>query len=103
MMIQTNRVNILNHNILVYTLNLIECFSIECSKTKTKWITTASEYNEKYRLKRGKTRVIKSWLMLVLHLDGWGRGASLDQSQSKVKQNQCNPGFLSTLGWKFQI
>ena len=55
-MIQTNRVNILNHNILVDTLYLIECFSIECSKTKTKWITTASEYNEKYRLKRGKTR-----------------------------------------------
>ena len=107
-MIQTNGVSILNHYILVYKLNLIEHFSIECGKTKTKLTTTANEQKEKYRLKRGKAResagkrgkarVTKSWLMLVLHLIGWGSGASFeDQSQSKVKQNQCNPGLLLTL------
>ena len=107
-MIQTNGVSILNHYILVYKLNLIERFSIECGKTKTKLTTTANEQKEKYRLKRGKAResagkrgkarVTKSWLMLVLHLIGWGSGASFeDQSQSKVKQNQCNPGLLLTL------
>ena len=97
-MIQTNGVSISNHYILVYKLNLIERFSIECGKTKTKLTTTANEQKEKYRLKRGKARVTKSWLMLVLHLIGWGSGASFeDQSQSKVKQNQCNPGLLLTL------
>ena len=53
-MIQTNGVSILNHYILVYKLNLIERFSIECGKTKTKLTTTANEQKEKYRLKRGK-------------------------------------------------
>ena len=47
----------------------------------------------------------KSWLVLVLHLIGREReierGVSfLDQSQSKIKQNQCNPGLLSALNWK---
>ena len=55
-MIQTNRVSILNHYILVYKLNLTERFSIECGKTKTKLTTTAHEQKEKYRLKRGKAR-----------------------------------------------
>ena len=55
-MIQTNGVSILNHYILVYKLNLIERFSIECGKTKTKLTTTANEQKEKYRLKRGKAR-----------------------------------------------
>ena len=97
-MIQTNGVSILNHYILVYKLNLIERFSIECGKTKTKLTTTANEQKEKYRLKRRETWVTKSWLMLVLHLSGWGSGASfVDQSQKKVKQNQCNPGLLLTL------
>ena len=46
------------------------------------------------RLKRGKTQVIKSRLVLGLHLIGREGGARfLDQSQSEVKQNQCNPGF----------
>ena len=36
-----------------------------------------------------------------LHLIGLESGASfLDQSQSKVKQNQSNPGVLSTFNWK---
>ena len=55
-MIQTNGVSILNHYILVYKLNLMERFSIECGKTKTKLTTTANEQKEKYRLKRGKAR-----------------------------------------------
>ena len=95
-MIQTNGYVKSLH--IVYTLNLIERFSIECGETKTKVITTANEQKEKYRLKRRETRVTKSWLMLVLHLIGWGSGASfVDQSQNKVKQNQCNPGLLLTL------
>ena len=57
--------------------------------------------NENSNLTRGKTRVTKSWLVLVLHLIGWERGASfLDQSQSKVTQNRCNPRLLSKLNWK---
>ena len=36
-----------------------------------------------------------------LHLIGLESGVSfLDQSQSKVKQNQSNPGVLSTFNWK---
>ena len=36
-----------------------------------------------------------------LHLIGWEGGASfLDQSNSTVKQNQFNPGLLSTPNWK---
>ena len=57
--------------------------------------------NENSNLTRGKTRVTKSWLVLVLHLIGWERGASfLDQSKSNVTQNQCNPRLLSKLNWK---
>ena len=95
-MIQTNGYVKSLH--IVYTLNLIERFSIECGETKTKEISTANEQKEKYHLKHRETRVTKSWLMLVLHLIGWGSGASfVDQSQNKVKQNQCNPGLLLTL------
>ena len=37
-------------------------------------------------LKRGKTRVTESWLVLVLHLIGWvGSARFLDQSQSEVE------------------
>ena len=54
-------------------------------------------------LKRGKTQVTESWLVLVLHLIGWVGGASfLDQSQSEVEQNQWNLGLLSTLNWKLR-
>ena len=36
-----------------------------------------------------------------LHLIGWEGGSNfLDQSNSTVKQNQFNPGLLSTLNWK---
>lgn len=45
----------------------------------------------------------KSLLVLVLHLSVWVievSGASfLDQSRGEVKQNQSNPGLLSTLNW----
>ena len=55
---------------------------------------TQSLYTQRARLKRGKTRVTKSRLVLVLNLIG---GTSfLDQSQGVVKQNQCNPGLLSS-------
>ena len=60
----------------------LEQFSIECRKTKTKVITTANQNEDKYHkepmrtqskytgLKRGKTRVTKSRLVLVLRLIG---------------------------------
>ena len=53
-------------------------------------------------LKREKTRVTKSWLVLVLHLISWESDSSfLDQWQSKKKrQKQRNPALLSTLNWK---
>ena len=39
-------------------------------------------------------------LLLVLNLIGWEDRASLqDQSQSEIKQNQCNPALLSKLDW----
>ena len=88
---------------------VLERFSIECHKNKTKVITTPIRWKEdtfkgqwklKNRpniLKRGKTRASKSCLVLVLHLICWESGVSfLDQSQSEVKQNQCNPGKLLT-------
>ena len=51
-------------------------------------------------LKTGK-RENAGCLVLVIHLIGWESGASfLDQLQREVKQNQCNPGLLSTLFWK---
>ena len=41
------------------------------------------------------TRVTKSWLVLALHLIGWESGSSfLDESQSKVEQNQSNPDYF---------
>ena len=89
----------------------LEHFSIECRKTKTKVITTANQNKDKYHkepmrtqskyMKSGKTRVTKSRLVLVLLLIGWEGGVKFtDQSESVVKQNQCNPGILSTLSWK---
>ena len=43
-----------------------------------------SKVNQANCLKRGKTQVTKSRLVLVLHLIGWESGASfLDQSQAK--------------------
>ena len=53
------------------------------------------QHNEPMRTrskaKRGKTRVTKSRLFLVLQLIGWVGGASfLNQSESVVKQNQRN-------------
>ena len=54
-------------------------------------------------LKREKTRVTKSWLVLVLHLISWESDSSFrDQWQSKKKkrQKQTNPALLSTLNWK---
>ena len=88
--------------------NLLQCFSIEGLKTKTKLSQRPIRWKEnnfksQWELKldtiklpkarenagkRGKTRVTKSWLVLLLHLIGWKSGASfLGKSQSKVKQN----------------
>ena len=51
--------------------------------------------------KRGKTWETKLWLVLVLRLPVWeSRASFLAQSQSQLKQNQCNTGLLSTLYWK---
>ena len=51
--------------------------------------------------KCGKTRVTKSWLVVVvLHLIGWEGGASfLSQSQSIVKQNQSNSAIENRSNW----
>ena len=47
--------------------------------------------------KRGKTRVSKARLVLVLKLIGWERGASFsfDQLENEVKQNLSSPGLFS--------
>ena len=70
---------------------LIERFSIEWRKTKTKVITNANKNNGKYHkdsmrtqskymqttsTERGKTQVTKSRLVLVLLLIGWEGSAS---------------------------
>ena len=55
-------------------------------------------------LKRGKTRAPKSCLFSVLHLIGWKCGTSfLNQSHSKVKQNESSPGLLLALNWKLPL
>ena len=86
--------------------NIIERFTIECRKTKTKAITMANhnkrkQHNELMRTRSKYTRnrcqarenacVTKSWLVFVLHPIGWEDCARfLNQSQSIVKQNQSN-------------
>lgn len=57
-----------------------------------------SKWNQADFLKRGKTRVTKSWIALILHLIGGERGASfLDQSQSNVKQTHAIPVTFDTV------
>ena len=59
-------------------------------------------------LKRGKMQApSRDWFQFCIWLverereRERERGVSfLDQSQSKIKQNQCNPGVLSALNWK---
>ena len=49
-------------------------------------------------------RVTNSRLVLVKHLIGWEGGTSfLDQSESEVKQNHCNPRLLWTFETTVQI
>ena len=105
-----------------YTEGLItvERFSIECHKTKTKVITLTNHNTRKQRkhnepiwtqkqihvasAKRGKTRATKSRLVLILHLiEEYWDGASFFKravTDRGIKQNQSNPGILSTLNWK---
>ena len=53
----------------------------------------------KKRKKRGRTS--RDWLHVVVYLIGRESDVSfLDQSQSKVKQNQSSTGLLSTLNWQ---
>ena len=60
--------------------------------------TTSPSKKEPNILKRGKTRVTKSWLVLVLNLIGWKSGASfLNQSQSEVKHKQNDNGYFRHL------
>ena len=87
---------------------------IECCKTKTRVATTTnqktvntlranenSKWKEANCLKRGKTRVTMSRLVLVLNLIGWGSsGSLLDQSLNERNQNQSNSELLSTLNSK---
>ena len=99
----------LKHQCCTYN-KLLERFSSECRKTKTKAITTANHIKRKSTqwtnknskqihvtgAKRGKTHVTKSWLVLVLHLIGWEGGTSFffNQSQNVVKQNQSNLAII---------
>ena len=78
-------------------------------KTKTKGTTIANQKGKKAFksqsnwkqtniLRRRKTRVNKSWLVLVLHVIGWQSGTSfLDQSQGKGRQNQFS---VRSVNWK---
>ena len=89
--------------------SMLQSFSIDCRKTKSKLITTVNQKKENTFkaneisnrpncLKRGKTRATKSWLVLVYHVIAWENDASfLDQSQSEVKQKQCSARLHSTL------
>ena len=62
------------------------------------WLRKWREFSENE--KTGK-RENAGCLVLVIHLIGLESGASfLDQLQREVKQNQGNPGLLSTLFWK---
>ena len=65
--------------------------------------TTKSSANEnsvkKNKLLKGRENAGDQ--VLVLQLIGWDGGASfLNQLKSEFKQNQSNPGSLSTLNWK---
>ena len=77
----------------------LQRFSI-FNKKKGKYSENHENSKEKQanRQKCGKTRMTKSWLVLVLHLIGWESGPGFwDQSQRKVKQNQYKLKFLSTV------
>ena len=53
------------------------------------------EQNCPNRQQRGKQQMTKPLLVLVLPVIGSESGLNyLDQSQSEVKRNKCNPGFL---------
>ena len=95
----------------------MECFWIECCKTKTKVITEGqSEEKEKYLSEPIRFKVKTSKLpkaqenACVEVVIGFSFGSMwlvervaasfLDQSQNEVKQTQRNLGSLSTLNWK---
>ena len=60
--------------------------------------TSPSKKKKPNILKRGKTRVNKSWLVLALNLIGWKSGAIfLDQSKSEVKHKQSDNGYFRHL------
>ena len=92
----------------------LERFSIECGKPKPKWsqrpigvkeIIGGSQWqlevNACNRPVARENASDQGAIGFSLHLIGWEGGASfLGQSNSTVKQNQFNPGLLSTLNWK---
>ena len=93
---------------------LLEQFSIECRKTKTKVITLANQKGRraihcpiKTRSNYTKTReacVSKSRLVVVLLLIGRVSGAIfLSQSPSVQMQNQSKRKSVSTLKWNRSI
>ena len=61
-------------------------------------VQEANKYEEKNGAnchQRGKLRMTEPLLVLILPMIGSDSGLSyLDQSQSEVKRNKCNPGFL---------
>ena len=64
-------------------------------QSKERKIPLRANENSKYKqfnfLKRGKTRLTKSWLVWVLHLIGLESGTNfLEQSRSEVKKNPYN-------------
>ena len=97
---------------------ILEQFSIECRKTKTKVITLANHKGRRAihcpiktrsnYTKRGKSCASKSRLVLVLLVIGFGFTSDwsrkwreiLSQSLSVVMQNQSKRKLLSTLKWK---
>ena len=102
-----------NRQSLSYLQN-IERFSIEFRKPKPKWSQRPIRVKEIIRGSQWQLEVNacnrpvarenasdQGAIGFSLHLIGWEGGASfLDQSNSTVKQNQFNPGLLSTLNWK---
>ena len=92
----------------------IECFRLSVVKPKPKQFQqpiiarkpprSKKTNKQTNNLKRGKTRVTKSRLVLVLNLIGSQSGASfLDQSYNEIEENQSNPRLYSTLNWQLLL
>ena len=88
-----------NHCILIFTI-IVSSFHYGQSEDMKilLWASDLLKWKQPNCLKSGKTQMTKSWLVIVLHLNGWESGASfLDQSQSKVNLNWSYHRSLLTL------